>query len=169
MEPAHLREDLKSEVALILCELDEARLLDIYKTGGLTYYAVRIILNLIQSNTSPFYKKFRQVFSQVSEATHEEDEKVNSEVKNYVSLLTHDEDFDIRLSREQLEQTIMGYVEELYWYDKEILKLYLELGSYREIEKQTGIKWTSCYDTVTIAIGILKSKLRQNAITTISA
>ena len=167
MNPEHLQEDLKAEVALILCELDEKKLTEIYKTGGLKFYAARIILNLIQSNTSPFYKKYRQVFNRVSETAHEdEDDQINTEVKNYISILIHDEDIDLRLSKEQLEQKIMEFVNELYWYDAEILRLYLTLGSYREIEKETGIRWTSCYDTVQTAIGILKSKLRQNAITT---
>jgi hypothetical protein len=59
MEPEHLRDDLRAEVALILLETDERKLIDIYMGGGLRYYTVRIILNLIQSKTSSFYKKYR--------------------------------------------------------------------------------------------------------------
>lgn len=59
MEPEHLRDDLRAEVALILLETDEQRLLTIHAAGGLKFYTVRIILNLIQSKTSAFYKKYR--------------------------------------------------------------------------------------------------------------
>jgi hypothetical protein len=59
MEPEHLRDDLRAEVMLILLETDERKLLDIHANGGLKFYTVRIILNLIQSKTSSFYKKYR--------------------------------------------------------------------------------------------------------------
>jgi hypothetical protein len=179
MEPEHLRNDLKAEVMLILCELDEKKLLEIYKTGGLAFYTVRIILNLIQSNTSPFYKKYRQVFTYMAEERYVGTERVVFEDSDHHSIrdpervrgiffaVAENEDMIDRKSKEQFEQKVYGFIDELYWYDAEILKLYLELGSYREVEKATGIKWTSVYDTVTTAIGIIKSKLRQNAITTI--
>lgn len=61
MEPEHLRDDLRAEVVLILLETEEHKLLEIYNTGpnGLKFYTVRIILNLIQSKSSPFYKTYR--------------------------------------------------------------------------------------------------------------
>ena len=59
MEPDHLRDDLKAEVALILLETEERKLLEIHAAGALKFYTVRIILNLIQSKSSPFYKKYR--------------------------------------------------------------------------------------------------------------
>lgn len=67
MEPEHLRDDLKAEVTLILLETDEQRLLSIYSNGpnALKYYTVRIIINLIQSKTSLFYKKYRSYFVEI--------------------------------------------------------------------------------------------------------
>lgn len=61
MEPEHLRDDLRAEVALILLETDEHKVLAIHASNinALKYYTVRIILNLIQSKTSAFYKKYR--------------------------------------------------------------------------------------------------------------
>lgn len=59
MEPDHLRDDLRAEVALILLETDEKKLIEIHKSGGLKFYTVRVIMNLIQSKTSSFYKKYR--------------------------------------------------------------------------------------------------------------
>jgi hypothetical protein len=65
MEPDHLRDDLRAEVALILLETDEKKLQEIHQGGGLRYYTVRIIMNLIQSKTSPFYKTYRMLFSEL--------------------------------------------------------------------------------------------------------
>lgn len=180
MQPEHLREDLKAEVMVALCELDEARLIEIYKTGGLTYYTVRIILNMIQSNTSPFYKKYRQVFNQfmdgtnaVEEIDHELEGERVVEIKNYISSLFGEEDFELRQSKEQFEHSIAKWVDEQtqcqdneYWYCMKMLQLYIELGSYRKIEEETGIAWQSARDSVQYAISIIKYKLRQNAITT---
>jgi hypothetical protein len=59
MEPDHLRDDLRAEVALILLETEEGKLIEIYEARALKFYTVRIIMNLIQSKTSKFYKTYR--------------------------------------------------------------------------------------------------------------
>lgn len=59
MEPEHLRDDLKAEVVLILLETEGAKIKALYERNELKYFTVRIILNLIQSRSSPFYKKYR--------------------------------------------------------------------------------------------------------------
>lgn len=59
MEPEHLRDDLRAEVVLILLETDERKLAEIHAAGALKFYTVRIIINLIQSKSSPFYKTYR--------------------------------------------------------------------------------------------------------------
>ena len=59
-EPEHLRDDLRAEVMLILLETSEEKIKALHEKDELKYYAVRIILNLIQSKTSSFFKKYRQ-------------------------------------------------------------------------------------------------------------
>lgn len=154
MHPEDLRDDLRSEVILILLETPEERLKQIYQSGGLKFFAVRIILNQIQSVTSSFYKKYRQ---QMSELTDEVHDRVWREECGQDSI-------DDRLHRELTEERAIGIIDNLYWYDREIVKLYVDLGSYREIEKVTGIKWQSCYDTVQSAIGQIRYQLRTNPI-----
>lgn len=61
MEPDHLRDDLRAEVILILLETADDKIMKLHEQkDGLKFYTVRIILNLIQSKTSSFYKKYRQ-------------------------------------------------------------------------------------------------------------
>ena len=61
MEPEHLRDDLRAEVVLILLETDETKIRQLHEKGELKFYTVRIILNLIKSKTSAFFKKYRQL------------------------------------------------------------------------------------------------------------
>jgi hypothetical protein len=145
MEPEHLRDDLRAEVVLILLETDERKLVSIHESGpnGLKFYTVRIILNLIQSKTSLFYKRYRQ------------------QVAELVDRFTagEDQDFEERLTREEIEDKALKEVDNLYWYNKGIIRLYMKHGNYRAIEKDTMIPYSSAYKTVKKSIEIIKEKV----------
>lgn len=66
MKPVHLREDLKQELFLTLCEKPDSLIIDLHKSNQLKYYVTRIVLNMIASNTSPFYKKYRRFLTEYS-------------------------------------------------------------------------------------------------------
>jgi hypothetical protein len=126
MDPEYLQDELKAEVALILCEMRESQVIELWELGKLRFYTVRIILNLTQSKNSKFYYKFRK--------------------QAFVELLdTHElpvQDYDTKK-----DEAIMQ-IDSLYWYDREILKLYAEHGTYRAVEAVTGIPFESIYKTV---------------------
>lgn len=149
MEPEHLRDDLKAEVMLILLETDDEKLKGLHKKNELKFYTVRIILNLIQSKTSPFYKKYRMSTSVFSEPC-----------SPCVVETIEPEGFDDRLKRELRNERAIQIIDTLYWYDKTIVNLYLELGSYRAIEKDTGIPWESCYSTIRKVIKQIRNELK---------
>lgn len=151
MQPVELQDDLKAEVALILCEHSDDKIISIHNshTNALKYYTVRIILNLIQSKTSPFYKKYRQPVYEFSD-DHDRSIDIN-------------DDIDTRLQAEAKEEKVMSIIDGLYWYDKEMLKLYLEKGSYREMQKETNIPWGSCYDTIQMVINKIRYELRKQS------
>lgn len=179
MDPEHLREDLKAEVMLILLEKDERELQDIHRTKGLKFYAVRIILNLIQSKTSRFYKMYRQYSLQIAEnnrAIGIQDFNDNDlPIAAGKALHRHYrktygqpvEDIKTRQEIEKLQERayaiiydpIEDVVQGLAWYERQIVKLYIELGSYRRIEKATNISWESCYCTVQKAFEKLRHAL----------
>ena len=52
-----------------------------------------------------------------------------------------------------LEQILEGY----HWYNRDLLLLYLEEGSYRKVEKATGIPFKSVGNTVKKTIESLRS------------
>lgn len=142
MEPEHLRDDLRSEVVLILLETDERKLMDIHASGGLKFYTVRIILNLIQSKTSGFYKQYRQQLSELND--------------RFAYEFT---DLEEREQREEVEDKVLGEVENLYWYNKELVQLYLQHGNYRAIEKLTKIPFVSAYKTIQKSFQEIKQKV----------
>lgn len=146
MKPVELQDDLRAEVALILCEKKDDFIISLANNGdALRYYTVRIILNLIQSNTSPFYKKYRQPVCEFVDMHERKDAT---------------EDEDVRILKELKEEKVLQIIEELYWYDREMLKLYMEKGSYRDMQKATGIPWGSCYDTIQMALAKIRYELR---------
>ena len=65
MQPEHLRDDLKSEVLLALLEKEDTLIKDLHQKKQLHFYAARIIINMTCSSTSPFFKKYRQVYKDV--------------------------------------------------------------------------------------------------------
>lgn len=168
MEPEHLRDDLKMEVMAIVCEWTEERILGLYSRGELEYFVVRVILNQIQSNTSPFYRKYRSVILGYIEDVGDAAENLSTARQRHFANVvlraneamrtTTEEEIEERREREEAEERALAGVHELDWYDAGMLQLYLKVGSYRGIEQETDIPFTSCYKTIQKAFKELKEK-----------
>jgi len=141
MNPDHLRQDLKMEVIGVVCTWTEEKVLKLHEAAALEFYVVRVILNQIQSNSSPFAKMYRKPIIELN--GHEK----------------ADEGPDLtREIREALEDKAISEIKNLYWYDAELIQLYLKHGNYRAIEKETGIPWESCYKSIRKALKVLKAR-----------
>lgn len=57
--------DLCQEVYCILLGYDAGRLVDLWESGCIPYFLVRIVVNQLRSKTSPFYYRYRR-FSALS-------------------------------------------------------------------------------------------------------
>jgi len=138
MHPIELQDDLKSEVFLILCEMPETKLIDLYDKKQLRFYLVRIMLNLIQSTDKKFYQKYRNFTELVG--YEKKDEEYNEEIIN-----------------------VNEHIENLYWYKQEIFRLYtFEFNkNARELSKNTGIHYMSIIRTLNQIKQELKKKIRQ--------
>lgn len=177
MEPEHLREDLRQEVILIVCGWDDEKIKGLHERGELSFYVARVIIQQIQSNTSPFYKKYRQINSVFEserklKANDSKDsdltEYTKVEVKNMAQyeLVAHTvelTDFEERLIREEVEDIAIESIDKLYWYDAEMVRLYMKVGSFRAMEKETKIPYTSCFKTVQRALQELKRRATEPA------
>lgn len=141
MQPYELQEDLRQEVFMVLCEMEEERLVRMYTEGYLKYFIVRTILNMAKSDRSNFHKKFRQVYSEIPisyEITKEE----------------YNEDVILRLEKG---------MEVLHWYERELLNIYANNGkNLLAISRETKIPYRSLLKTIRKARMLLKYKIRNN-------
>lgn len=171
MEPDHLREDLKMEVALIICEWPEDKIIKLHLDKALEFFVVRVILNQIQSSTSPFFRKYRLMsdsyneqeaigfFGAIGEGTAEARHRSNVVERATDSIAKQAEDLEERHRKEGIEEKALREIENLYWYNAELVKLYMVHGNYRAIEEQTGIPFVSCYHTIRKSFKELKQRV----------
>ena len=139
MHPVELQDDLKSEVFLILAELPEQKLIDLYNKKQLRFYVVRIMLNLVQNSNNQFYKRYRNFVEYTAQEI----------VESY---------------QEDISQKVRLSVDDLHWYKKELLRLYTEefKCNAKALSRDTGIPYMSIVRTLNITKSELKSKIRND-------
>lgn len=143
MDPDYLREDLKQEIILIVCEWDDDKIINLHNRGELEFFVVRVIINQIKSNTSPFAKKYRTFNEQLPDNDIMDD---CAEIEN-------------QQLQELKESFAVAELDKLPWYNKGLIQLYLKHGNYRAIEKLTGIPFVSCYKTIKKSLNSIKQKI----------
>lgn len=162
MEPQHLQDDLRMEVIAIVCEWPEEKIVGLHQRKELDFFVVRVILNQIQSNSSPFYKKYRghvQFFTEYGANTFGDGNDINKHSQRIgamVDATNVQEDIEARQIREDMEDKALEEIDNLYWYNANLLKLYGQHGSYRALQAATGIPYVSCYHTIRKSIKQVK-------------
>ena len=138
MHPVELQDDLKGELFLILAELPEEKLIGLYQAKQLRFYVVRVMLNLVRSTDKKFYTKYRNFVE------YEEREVADEKQSDPTEFITN-------------------YFEGLYWYEKELLRLYtFEFNrNARQLSRATGIPYMSIIRTLNKTKQDLKSKIRK--------
>ena len=144
MQPEELQYDLKAEVFLVLCEMDESKLVGMYQRSELKFYIVRIMLNMIKSDRSTFYKNYRNYTEFVGNEVNKELTRLNEEPTELF---------------EKLERNL----EDLHWYNKEILKLYAIdfKNNAKELSRKTGIPYMSIVRTINKTKKLMKTNIRK--------
>lgn len=170
MEPEHLQDDLRMEVIAIVCEWPEEKIIGLHKRKELDFFVVRVILNQIQSNSSPFYRKYRQSLLMYLEDTEDFAADMTEARRrhlanvalraNEMTRATMPEEIEERQAHEDMEDEALEEIDNLYWYNATLLKLYGEGKSYRDIQAQTGIPYISCYHTIRKSIKQIKEKIK---------
>ena len=138
MQPEELQYDLKAEVFMVLCEMDDAKLIGMYERNETRFYLVRTMLNMIKSDRSTFWKKYRNFVE------YEYNEKIDNVQNSIIDLM---------------EESI----EKLHWYQKEILRLYtFEFNkNAKELSRTTGIPYMSIIRTLKQTKTELKKNIRK--------
>jgi hypothetical protein len=172
IDPEHLRDDLKQEIMLILLEKADDVIIELHESRKLKFYTVRIILNLVISVHSPFYKTFRfkkedQLFDldETGKVIREYETFSGDEfIRAYkskpcyhepVSVVPKDR-FTERILAELREDKAKEGISLLYWYYRELLEAYQKHGNYRAVGKETNIPWESCYSGIRVAIQMVR-------------
>lgn len=130
MQPVELQDDLRQEIFLVLCEMDDERLLGMWTSGYLKYFVVRTMLNMAKSDRSTFFNQFRRSFSEYCD--------------NYEKA---DEGSDVH---EEMDGKLKQSMGELHWYEKNVFELYADNGrNILKLSRDTKIPYRSLFKTVT--------------------
>jgi len=141
MHPEELQYDLKAEVFLVLCEMSEEKLIGMYERNELKFYIVRVMLNMIKSDRSNFYKSYR----------------------NYTEYVDNDTEAEVNFDKSDLVDKLEKNLEGLHWYNKEILKLYAIdfKKNAKELSRKTGIPYMSIVRTINKTKKQMKTNIRK--------
>ncbi len=136
MQPEELQDDLRSELFKVLCEMEEEKLIDMHKRNVLKFYLVRTMINMMQSNTSQFYRTYRKPLE--------------------VELVVHDRD-------EDLLNKVEDELSKMHWYKAELLRVYAikHNCNAKELSRVTGIPYMSIHRELKLTKRELKKQLRK--------
>jgi len=120
------KDDLIQELALLICEKTDEELSKV--SEYFNFWCVRVMINMTGARGS-FTKQYKTKY-------------INPEDVNFNYGLEYDASIDDMLDR------VDDILEGVYWYKRELFKLYVECGSYRKVEKEVGINYLSVFHTV---------------------
>jgi len=143
--PPSLCEDLFHETIMVFLEMDEAKVLNASKEGYLKWLFIRIASNSFNSKTSPFYHKY-----------HHNDDRYDLSEAKIKEVTNINEGFESKFK--QLIESIESEIQCLDFYEKELLKLYIKFGNYRDVSREVGIKYESVRHAIRLAIEKIKLK-----------
>lgn len=132
------RDDFKQELILILCEKHEDVIMQLHNSSGLTFYVVRIILNLLNQKRNIYHRTYNDP------VVIYDSEKVNN-LDDHIDLVSLEE----RLKWEDREAVLVSEVtnglninKETFYYRK-IVEAVDEHGGVRAAAEATGIPRTT--------------------------
>lgn len=117
-------DDLYQSTWVRILEMPEQRLIDIHEKGYLLFYVFKISQSIICREQAK-YKTVHLYFSPVSD---------NTEAQICAKM-------DVDIIKTDIQKN-------MHWYDGRMFDVYLEQGSYRNVEKQTKIGYNSVKKTI---------------------
>jgi DNA-directed RNA polymerase specialized sigma24 family protein len=141
MNPPDLRDDLKSEMFVVICEMSDEKFFDLHEKKILKWFLVRTMLNMIKSDRSTFAKKFRQIFIELSSGFNEKPDETKENEEKQI---------------EKISKALAG----LHWYERELFKLYSKHRNISLLSRETGIPYRSISKTIFDVKRKIKSKMK---------
>ena len=138
-----LADDLYQDLTLYLLEMDGDKLIRL-ASESLRGYFYQMASQQVFSRNSRFYKKYirDQHMVRVKPA----------DIVRAMEPLALDKDMLDKVARAKAQ---------LYWYDKEILELYYEKGTLKQLANDIGIPLGSVHYTVKTATSLIKKKIKK--------
>lgn len=126
-------EELYQELFIILCEQPEEKIIQMHCEGWIDHFIIRVLNNSFNSTTSPFYHKVKKGVQNKIDHIDEENgiDHMEELIDKHSSEVSAQYEAEVALVSEEIEK--------LYWYDRDIVKLWLKLGTVTAVSKQTGI------------------------------
>ncbi len=149
-------DDFKQEVFMILLKKPEDLIVGLEESGGLYWYALRVVMTQAKKPNSEFNKKYM--------------ERSRTEESCHLFLFLED------VNEEYREFDVLKYIQEnriLGWYETDMLSAYFKLGmykhdnekkTYRGMEDKYGIDHVAICLTVNNAIKKIKEHVRKNRV-----
>jgi DNA-directed RNA polymerase specialized sigma24 family protein len=131
-------DDLIQEVAMVILEMDEDKWTNVNDGGYLRYYVVRTMMTMATSPRSTFARK-HDLFAHSKQVPD-----IADDADGY--------DWD----QEDDMMIIEALLDSYHWYDKEVLRLWLQEGSYRKVGKKVDIPFKSIGNSVRRTLDQLK-------------
>jgi DNA-directed RNA polymerase specialized sigma24 family protein len=154
IKPDYLRDDVKQHAFLTLFEKDEAFILDLHERDKLRNYVVKVIYNTANFNEGKFQREQRRSTEIPCSFELEIDGDKPLDVqglKIYDHVINGARDDENAMDYEALVESCPVILDKIYWYNRTILKMYSELGTYRAVAKQVGIPVMSVFEAVKAA------------------
>jgi hypothetical protein len=136
-------QDIFQDVVLAFLELEDDKAIQIHQGGYLEWWCIRVAMNL-NSNTGKIGKHLnrnREVFGAMPFLLDRRYYEIEGQIDAAINL-----------------EKIQKELDEMYWYDRELFKIYLSEGSLRKSEQATGIPYVSIKVTVDKVRKKLKKK-----------
>jgi hypothetical protein len=150
--PAKHLDDVTQEVFMYLYE-DAEKLEQLIADKKIKWYFIRLCKNNYYSKTSKYYYKYNRPYKDVT---------FNDDLVKAVHILIPDDLYFIQDS-----DMINDILSELYWYDRELFRLYV-LGdndgrkyTYTSLSKKTKISRMNIYITIKKVKEYIKERLKQ--------
>ena len=162
--PPSLCEDLFHETIIVFLEMEEEKVIKASSEGYLKWLFIRIASNSFNSKTSPFYHKYHHndnSFGIRETIVPKDDKTLINSFNNTIRLDPFTNEINTKEFEEkykQLVESIENEIEVLDFYEKELLKLYIKFGNYRDVSREVGIKYESVRHAIRLAIEKIKLK-----------
>jgi len=159
IEPESIRDDLKQHVFLLLLEKPKEFITELNKTGKLKNYVVKVIFQLVRFKEDKFHRVQRKQTELPTDFTDFciDSKLINDDDNRVVEMERHCEvGLAVILNTPSPSQ---GGSDNVNWYHGRLLQLYVQLGNYRAVSKETGIPIKSVFNAVKQAREEIKRKV----------